>query len=158
MEYSNTTLASRAVGVGDRDIVLGHFYFLVRGEILGFGIVTTDYCGSICQGCFHESRKISGSTTSDTVLVHKPCKQKIGGCCQHDSFSTMSHEKSKSLVFEIFFSEALETRTTESSPCASSQVPSLSHHRSNSFVIYAWVKEGRDQRLIEPSSRSLRSR
>ena len=29
----------------------GHSYLIVRGEILG--LLKTDYCESICQGCFH---------------------------------------------------------------------------------------------------------
>jgi hypothetical protein len=53
----NNGIGRRFYFVGFRTDVMinrdswGHSYSIVRGEILGF--MKTNYCESICQGCFH---------------------------------------------------------------------------------------------------------
>ena len=61
-------------------------------EVKFLDLIKTDYCESICQGCFHWSRtKVRKSKTIRyrPSLNHKPCRLETGGRSLHASFSTL---------------------------------------------------------------------
>ena len=72
--------------------IASHAIISQLSEVKFLDLIKTDYCESICQGCFHWSRtKVRKSKTIRyrPSLNHKPCRLETGGRSLHASFSTL---------------------------------------------------------------------